>query len=216
MSYANTTAPNAQEYTYLPSVGFRQVAAKVRGVYRNLQGRTITKGDLATLWKLSAGGFSTYYRAAADFGLLDIDGDNVTLTADGYELCLLEVDSHAWLQVARRCVDKSAACRAMFDRFTIDATEHDIRLDLGLRNLKAEPINRFVAVFKGCVDIKRKADGPAADTPITVGQGPTPNDVARLDTPPVDTVPVPEPATFRARVILVLTELGLYDQHPPE
>lgn len=162
MSYGTTTAENGQERGgFLPLVRFALVAQKVRDVGRNLQGRKLSRKELAFLWekKVDGGSFSAYNRTAVDFGLLGVDeSDSFTDTDRGRELRFSEPNSDEWILVAADLIRQSPACKDLLDLFGTEATDKQINLHLGAKQIVQNRIDVFVPIFRECMDIVKKAD----------------------------------------------------------
>lgn len=218
MTYATTDAGGPQpatEFTFVPELGFRQIAAKVRAIYKHLLGCTVSRKELALLWghDITSSSFSVSSRGAVDFGLIAVDADALSLTRDGIELCHHETDSQQWLAIAERCIRASKLHSALFKQYGIDASDNDIRLALslkGIKGLKSWRVDRFLPVFRGSADILRKASGQGAEpdttTHVAVMRNGAPAVVLFPDPPAPD---VQWDAMVRQIVDSRLIELGL-------
>jgi hypothetical protein len=149
---------------FMSTVHFRQTLDRVARAKKQLQGRALDRQTLADIWTLkNKGGIvSETLRAAVDFGLFETDLEASTelygLTDLGVSLIYTEADTPAWYKLAAEAVRHSQLHADMFDRYTLDATEAQLRLYFARSSFKAWKVDAFIPVFLRCAEIVRRAE----------------------------------------------------------
>jgi hypothetical protein len=169
-------AGQPQNVPYLPNVSFNTCLAKAREHARALQGRKLTRSDIAKMSETNPqnGSFCDWFNCTVYFGFWSYDPTTeiVTQGAIWRRAQLEDPKSPAYLNLMADLVLAVPAFKSVVDIYGVDASDRDIERHFAIYDLKAYRVERFRSSFRQAMayvklrdeaerQAKREADKPA-------------------------------------------------------